>query len=415
MNAIHSGMRRSIPAILAGTFLFLVASPVWAQGEFRMKYEELEELDRSPAFRAYRFMEPLPETPDKLKGPPAKVSGKVSYFSASLGGREVLFAMDSSRPPKLYVDTNANDDLSDEEPVKRARAGRGRGWFAAGMNRFGPVSFAVPATEPEQVVRFSAIAYGPDFLLLHPAGFFSGEVQLHGKSYRVALVDGNFDGRYDSFFAPSTGPRELECDILAIDLDRDRQFNLDMFESREILPLPKMLQVEEQYYGIRVAPSGSTLSLEKANPEFGTLDVGCADSELKLYSESGLHSLSGSEGKWQLPTGRYMAFMVKLARADSKRARWELMAYGETGKLQDFEIRKGETLSLKVGPPLVARVDAEAEKRKRVVSIGLELVGEAGEKYAPGAERNGKTVPAPKFKIVDEAGKVLTSASFEYG
>jgi len=95
--------------------------------------------------------------------------------------------------------------------------------------------------------------------------------------------------------------------------------------------------------------------------------------------------------------------------------KWTVRGYPSTVQNSAvIELKPGEVTALKIGPPLVAKVDAE-EAKGRIVSLGLGIQGQGGEAYYPGAAKNGKAVPAPTFKILDEAGKVLAAASFEYG
>ena len=67
----------------------------------------------------------------------------------------------------------------------------------------------------------------------------------------------------------------------------------------------------------------------------------------------------------------------------------------------------------KPGPPLLVKTDVQISGRD--VSIGLIVEGQAGEKYASGVQKNKQWQPPPGFKIVDEAGKTLTSGRFKYG
>ncbi len=65
------------------------------------------------------------------------------------------------------------------------------------------------------------------------------------------------------------------------------------------------------------------------------------------------------------------------------------------------------------GEPLLVKADVRGAGQ--YVAIGLIIEGGAGELYEPGASRNGRTMPAPTFKVFDESGKQLGSGSFEYG
>ena len=91
----------------------------------------------------------------------------------------------------------------------------------------------------------------------------------------------------------------------------------------------------------------------------------------------------------------------------------------EKGDKWILDLAKGQSLSLiksreaKPGPPLLIKTDVQIKGRE--VSIGLIVEGQASEKYAGGAQKNGRWQPPPGFKIVDSAGKTLTTGTFKYG
>ena len=91
----------------------------------------------------------------------------------------------------------------------------------------------------------------------------------------------------------------------------------------------------------------------------------------------------------------------------------------ENGYKWVLAVTKGQSLSrlkdngAKAGPPLLLKTDVRTSGRN--VSIGLIIEGQAGEKYASGAVKNGRLQPSPGLKIVDDTGKTLTSGAFEYG
>jgi hypothetical protein len=65
------------------------------------------------------------------------------------------------------------------------------------------------------------------------------------------------------------------------------------------------------------------------------------------------------------------------------------------------------------GPPLAVSTSVVFKGPDAI--IGIEVKGQAGEKYSGGALKNGKQVEAPKFDIVDVGGKLLASGQFKYG
>ncbi len=94
-----------------------------------------------------------------------------------------------------------------------------------------------------------------------------------------------------------------------------------------------------------------------------------------------------------------------LAVKDSSGDDWHLALAGVPPQARDSGKKPGAPLSVK----------ADVQGHGQSISIGLIIEGQAGEMYGPGAAKNGRKRPAPKFTVFDEAGTVLGSGSFEYG
>ena len=98
---------------------------------------------------------------------------------------------------------------------------------------------------------------------------------------------------------------------------------------------------------------------------------------------------------------------------------FEIVQKDQNGDRWSLHLVKGQSLSRlkkrgkEPGPPLLVKVDVTRQNRN--VSFGLILEGKAGEKYIAGIKKNGKTMPPPRYKIVNESGNVLRTGTFEYG
>ena len=86
----------------------------------------------------------------------------------------------------------------------------------------------------------------------------------------------------------------------------------------------------------------------------------------------------------------------------------QLTSYGPWGDLSRIKIVNDETLSLKVGPPLV--IKPAISKQSGIVSIGFSVVGQMGERY-----QIPRTKTNPYLKIMDENGNIISSGNFAYG
>ncbi len=89
------------------------------------------------------------------------------------------------------------------------------------------------------------------------------------------------------------------------------------------------------------------------------------------------------------------------------------------GNMWSLQLLKGQPSQIiaqagvEPGPPLL--VKPEVAVQGRIVEVGVTVQGQAGEKYVPGVQRNDKWLPAPKFRLISETGKVLAAGQFEYG
>lgn len=94
---------------------------------------------------------------------------------------------------------------------------------------------------------------------------------------------------------------------------------------------------------------------------------------------------------------------------------WRLYSNGPCwGKLSTIKVRNNSTAVLELGQSFL--IKPSISKSSSIVSINLSIIGRAGVSYyAAAITKNGKRLPTPKLKIVDEAGNVLASGRFEYG
>ena len=92
---------------------------------------------------------------------------------------------------------------------------------------------------------------------------------------------------------------------------------------------------------------------------------------------------------------------------------WQLETRGPWGQLTTIRVNNNDTTVLKLGPPFQIKTKAHYTGTK--VAIDFNIIGQAGEHYRNVIVCNNKRAPAPKVKIIDEAGNVLASGKFEYG
>jgi len=403
--------------------LHYVRPEAWAQGECPlMKYVEAKKGDMLVG-SSMSWGAGGDGVPMGVKAVPKGLSDKARWFTVPMGRKTVglLFGGlsyytvsavldESSLPPKLYVDAARTGDLSEAQALLGTPSGSE---FGAAAMWFGPVAVKpVAVTAGREIgdatvkVFFVSTRTGDNQRLgACVAGYMAGEVKLDGQAYRVAVIDRNLDGRYSTVDLDSQ-ETWWQADALALDLDKDGQFS-----AMEVQPLTKAVHVKDAYY--RVPDGSSSVRFEKYEPRMGTLDLGAADATLVAMSDTLYHNLTGLDGKWQVPEGRYRGELFSLSKTDAEGAKWTLKCL-DIGPLAKFEVRGGETTAIKVGPPLVLKVEASAPEAGQV-ALKLALAGKGGETYSVGVQKGGVRPKPPKVKVLDSAGKVLAEGNSEYG
>ena len=353
--------------------------------------------------------------PASLKETPADALSQPAYFVLRSGDREVAGVLyRSKRPPgplKLCLDTDGDGLLSDENPY----AGTWLQWLYPGdCFQFGPVSILGGNAASKRGVCYIQSG-GTRSLILYTAFYREGKVLLEDKTYKIALIDSDFDGRFDkSFVPPAADSRSPGCDVFAIDLDGDSKFNFGQPGDSEIMPLSKLVQVGERYYAMGVAEDGGSIEFRKAELAFGHLDLGGEEVVLGLWSDAAQQRPSSAGGKLRLPAGRYSLVTLDLTEADST-DRWTfVMAKHGAGPLRDFEIKLGQTTAFKIGPPFQVQTSMQRYGQNADVTVGFELQGQGGERYTSAPKKNGKEAPEPAVRILDGAGQVVQSGQFAY-
>ena len=400
-------------AVAAGLVL-VAGSLAFGQGTFPIKPEDVSEKTLGLVQQAERYLTNV-EKPaaDKL---PADIGDKAAFFTLRVGGKDVLFAATAGKSVRLWVDTNADGSLADEKPLRRwtgsllgsltsALVGGGRESVAS---EFGPVTISPPGGAKVKLnVTFLNFGDGHSMFVV-PASVLAGIARIGGKDYPVKIVDGRFDGTFAPFgpdAATSPGSTMLDIDLTG---------DAAAVPTNGGMPMPRLLSVGGAWYSLRVVDGGAALDVQKAEPKFGTLDVGTAEAEIDLTSDSGPHHVKGAGGKWQLPEGFYMLGSIEYKRPDKAGRVWALRAYFEDETKSHFALAADQTRSVKMGLPAVAKT--EVHVAQGVARISLTFAGQGGERILPTVVRgDGGAEDAPKVKIYNELGKELASGQFEFG
>ena len=144
------------------------------------------------------------ETPDANQGfkkfPPD--SGAKRYYDQfTIAGQTFLMITEASNPPKIYLDANRNGDMTDDPgPFVGEGPNAAPNEYTLQLPYIGE-EIAVPYR-----LRFFPSPMGG--IRFYPQGYWLGEIELNGNTYKMVTFDGNADGDYSN-------------DPLIIDVDND--------------------------------------------------------------------------------------------------------------------------------------------------------------------------------------------------
>ena len=356
--------------------------------------------------------------PPELRDVPPDAPPEPVYFTLEIDDRKVhgivYRSTHRTKKAKLRLDIDGDGLLSDE----REYIGTWLSIFRLSrVYEFGPVSIKHTGNG-SKASRFYISCNDGKWIILYATHYREGQVKLDGRTYKMALVDCDYNGKYnDAFVPPAKSSREPGCDSIAIDLNGNSKFDFDKPGVSELMPLSRLVKINENYYHLDIADSGEIVEFRRAKPAFGTLDLGDESVNIRLWSDAGHQHLISSTGKLRLPAGKYSAVELKLTETDSAGNKWlfdteKARGGAGAGKLGAFEVRPDETTSFEIGPPFQARTSMEKKGRDALVRYYLE--GRAGELYVPGAKKNEKEVPEPQFQIIAAGGKTVHSAQFGF-
>lgn len=124
--------------------------------------------------------------------------------------------------------------------------------------------------------------------------------------------------------------------------------------------------------------------------------------------------IASKDSSVKITSGTYSPKNIFIKATKDKDKWWTVYSYsGPWGNLSKINIEKDKTTFLIFGPPFTIKTNMQ--KNGRNVSIGLSLVGRSGEYWNPQVLSNKGQVMAPKLSITDEAGKILSLGSFQFG
>jgi len=293
---------------------------------------------------------------------------------------------------RLYIDSNADGSLDDENAVAAYRTDQRSAYF-------GPVKVIFEVEDGPVTYHLNFSAWKPRTdgceLIASSGGWYEGDITVSGQKKHCVLFDNNANGTFN------------DKSVDAGDCDRIR---IGKQGSQDTLFTGNYIEVDETLYRPEIARDGACIKLTRAeNVNYGNVRLPESITQFFAYGENGLFILKPENGIASLPVGKYSVYLWAIERKDETGTNWKLESIG--GKKNTFDIAEGRESTLSIGEPIIATLDAS--EREGTHSFRHSMHGRAGERVE--LTRNGARPQAPKVHIKSADGAYDRTYSFQYG
>ncbi len=372
-----------------------LASVALAQGEQWLQYRSATEARQIVGDMSYLFKEPISSKPEGIDLPDfASDAPLFALWETPMAkAGQVWLAFDKSRKggqyDRLYIDADANGDLSDEAAHEPSRRESYRSYF-------GPIKIVFD-TEDGPITYHLNVEHDwrPDrtYCLLIPACWYEGPITVGGVKKHCTLIDYNVNAQFNDK-SPDFG----QCDRIRIG-DPD---------SRDTRFVGNYIEVEDKLYRPQIARDGAFLVLTEADDvAYGAVRVAENITSFAVGGENGLFTRKPEGGTARLPVGDYRINYWSITK-DDEGAKWELRGSAGGGP---FTVAQDEEAAIEIGEPVYSSVSVN--QSGSYYSFSQNLEGRRGERIE--LLRNGSRPQPPKLRIRNRDGTYDRGMSFEYG
>ncbi len=338
-------VKRNYILLAVGISLFVLATSAGAQDEQWLQYHSEREAYQIIGGRS-TSREVTSDKPDNVKLPEFKTKQQffIEWESPMVKSGRLWIALDRTSEQgqwdRLFIDSNGNGHLDDEEAVKAYRTEQYYTYFGPVKIVFegddGPISYHLN-------FRFFDYNEQNRRLYIYQGGWYEGEITVAGQKKNCMLVDYNVNGTFNDKSLQSS-----ESDRIRIGKkgSEDTRFTGNYIEVDDVL------------YRTEIARDGAFVKLAKAEDvKFGNIKLPETITEFSAGGENGLFTRELKNGVASLPVGKYRIDHWEIDRKDDNGKNWTMRgsSFSDRG---DFEVTEAGETALEIGEPVTAGLQA---------------------------------------------------------
>lgn len=407
-----------------GMGLWLMAGSAFAAEPVSLSYQ-FSPLHGPPVYVQGQKLKTGAAPAETLVKEPKYSSENPLYGIATLGTGDdttFTFVLDESEGTGkgydlLYVDSNNNEDLTDDPPVRATQR--------QGRQVFSPIRLLVPVNGQKTLYQAELVASphyeskqrqvtGTDYYL-KGLGYFVGSARFGDKTYSVALVDYNANGLFNDLFTVFDPEGDKTGDMLLVDLDGDGEFAGKYPTLDETIHCGKRIVVDNQFYDFAARPDGVSFSVAPSQVNLRPIKSEYSRFSLTLASAEGQWPIEAETGEAKAPPGTYQVTTWSLDLKDAKRRTWHMAGHtcGGDAPPPQLTVSEPDGGFFKLRAPLLAKVRAERSPEEGY-KFQFELRLSAAE-HVTDLKVNDAKPPEPLLRILDEKGRQVEKLKFHYG
>ena len=369
-----------------------------AQSEQWLQYRSANEARQIVGDMGYQYRRPASSEPEGVKLPEFNSEKPLfmDWKTPMAASGTVWLAFDKSSPngtyDRLYIDADADGDLSDEtacEPYRRE----------SNRSTFGPLKIVFDTADGPITYHLSAelrVYPQQTYCLLTPAAWYEGPITVGGAKKYCVLIDYNVNGTFND---------------KSVDAGQSDRIRIGIEDGRDTQYVGNYVQVDDKLYQPEIAKDGAFVILTEATDvAYGTVRVAEGITTFGAGGLNGLFQCKPDHGVVKLPVGDYRIEHWAIVKTDDKGARWELTA-NPARQPGNFTVEKDQEVELPIGEPIYSV--AQYTQSGSFYNFSQSLEGRQGERIT--LTRNGSQPPPPKLRIRSRDGAYDRALSFEYG
>jgi hypothetical protein len=360
----------------------------------------------------YQYLQPSSAKPEGVQLPSLKSDQPLflDWKTPMVASGKVWMAFDKSNPKgeydRLYLDANANGDLSDDpvyQPYRRE----------SNMSYFGPVKVVFAASDGPITYHLSAELRADSRqanCLLSPACWYEGQITVGGIKNRCMLIDHNVNGAFNDKSRDYSQSDRIRLGEQSGSGPQTQSVAFGVpYEGGAV---GHYIEVDNKLYKVEIARDGACLTLTEAKDvPYGTVRLADNITTVIASGENGSFLRQPEKGVLKLPAGEYRVDSWTIARRDAGGAKWEMKGTLPAAGSGGFTVASDKEVSLPFGEPIYSTV--QTTKSGSIYAFEQKLLGRQGERVV--LTRFGAQPPPPKLHIRSRDGTYDRSISSEYG